>query len=153
MLRLKFLCRRCHVAERTWSSSRVFGGHYLLNQKYTYFKLYVKDLTFLCNFIVEWFIVSLVLVFCLSSTWNSLSLLESALLDTATWRKARTKLVFVCQLFGLNVAELELALTTSNIITRGETIQRSTTLQESQSTRDAMAKARKSLQIYDRKII
>ncbi|UJR10380.1 hypothetical protein I4U23_014585 [Adineta vaga] len=47
----------------------------------------------------------------------------------------------ICELFGLDMAELDLALTTCNIVTRGETIQRSTTLQESQSTRDAMAKA------------
>ncbi|CAF1085415.1 unnamed protein product [Adineta ricciae] len=50
-------------------------------------------------------------------------------------------LKIVCELFGLDIAELDLALTTCNIVTRGETIQRSTTLQESQSTRDAMAKA------------
>ena len=29
-----FKCRRCQVQRRTWSSSRFFGGHYLLNQKY-----------------------------------------------------------------------------------------------------------------------
>ena len=57
--------------------------------------------------------------------------------------KSGNLLTIVCELFGLDIAELDLALTTCNIVTRGETIQRSTTLQESQSTRDAMAKARK----------
>ena len=34
VLRMLFSCRRSHQQKRTWSSSRIFGGHYLLNQKY-----------------------------------------------------------------------------------------------------------------------
>jgi hypothetical protein len=34
VIRLAFSCRRCHQVKRTWSSSRVFAGHYLVNQKY-----------------------------------------------------------------------------------------------------------------------
>lgn len=32
-MRTCFCCRRCHAEKRTWSSSRVFGARYLLNQK------------------------------------------------------------------------------------------------------------------------
>ena len=34
MLRVEFRCMRCLQSKRVWSSSRVFGGHYLANQKY-----------------------------------------------------------------------------------------------------------------------
>ena len=34
VIRLQFRCRRCHQFKRTWSSSRVFAGHYVINQKY-----------------------------------------------------------------------------------------------------------------------
>lgn len=34
VLRALFRCQRCHKQQRTWSSSRVVGGHYLVNQKY-----------------------------------------------------------------------------------------------------------------------
>jgi len=70
---------------------------------------------------------------------------EGHFIDGKTCLTDRYLLNIVCELFGLDLAEFELALTTSNIVTRGETIQRSTTLQESQSTRDAMAKARSYL--------
>ncbi|XP_064401110.1 uncharacterized protein LOC135347149 [Halichondria panicea] len=33
VVRALFCCRRCKVQKRKWSSSRVFGGHYLVNQK------------------------------------------------------------------------------------------------------------------------
>lgn len=33
VIRLQFSCQRCHREKRTWSSSRVFGARYLLNQK------------------------------------------------------------------------------------------------------------------------
>lgn len=69
---------------------------------------------------------------------------EGSFIDGKTCLTDRQLLDIVCELFGIDIAEFELALTTCNIVTRGETIQRSTTLQESQSTRDAMAKARKS---------
>ena len=69
---------------------------------------------------------------------------EGHFIDGKTCLTDRYLLQIVCELFGLDCDELDLALTTCNIVTRGETIQRSTTLQESQSTRDAMAKARKS---------
>ena len=36
-MRLLFKCQRCRLEKRTWSSSRVFGGHYLLNQKLVLF--------------------------------------------------------------------------------------------------------------------
>jgi myosin III len=68
---------------------------------------------------------------------------EGHFIDGKTCVTDRSLLNIVCQLFGLNINQFDLALTTCNIVTRGETIQRSTTLQESQSTRDAMAKARK----------
>ena len=67
---------------------------------------------------------------------------EGYFIDGKTCLTDRYLLNIVCQLFGLDMSEFDLALTTSNIVTRGETIQRSTTLQESKSTRDAMAKAR-----------
>ena len=35
VLRALFCCQRCHQHKRTWSSSRVLGGHYLVNQKYS----------------------------------------------------------------------------------------------------------------------
>jgi hypothetical protein len=69
---------------------------------------------------------------------------EGHFIDGKTCSTDRHLLEIVCELFGVDIAEFDLALTTCNIVTRGETIQRSTTLQESQSTRDAMAKARKS---------
>jgi myosin-3 len=68
---------------------------------------------------------------------------EGHFIDGKTCLTDRQLLNIVCELFGIDIAEFDLALTTCNIVTRGETIQRSTTLQESQSTRDAMAKARK----------
>jgi myosin-3 len=68
---------------------------------------------------------------------------EGDFIDGKTCLTDRYLLNILCELFGLDLAEFDLALTTCNIVTRGETIQRSTTLQESQSTRDAMAKARK----------
>ena len=34
MLRVEFRCMRCLQSKRVWSSSRVFGGRYLANQKY-----------------------------------------------------------------------------------------------------------------------
>jgi myosin III len=67
---------------------------------------------------------------------------EGHFIDGKTCVTDRTLLNIVGDLFGIDIAEFDLALTTCNIVTRGETIQRSTTLQESQSTRDAMAKAR-----------
>ena len=36
-MRLLFVCQRCKLEKRTWSSSRVFGGRYLLNQKLVFF--------------------------------------------------------------------------------------------------------------------
>ncbi|CAF1653884.1 unnamed protein product [Rotaria magnacalcarata] len=66
---------------------------------------------------------------------------EGYFIDGKTCLTDRYLLNIVCELFGLDIAQFDLALTTCNIVTRGETIQRSTTLQESQSTRDAMAKA------------
>ncbi|CAF4270695.1 unnamed protein product, partial [Adineta steineri] len=66
---------------------------------------------------------------------------EGNFIDGKTCLTDKYLLNIICELFGLDLAEFELALTTCNIVTRGETIQRSTTLQESQSTRDAMAKA------------
>jgi len=66
---------------------------------------------------------------------------EGHFIDGKTCLTDRNLLEIVCELFGLEIAEFDLALTTCNIVTRGETIQRSTTLQESQTTRDAMAKA------------
>ncbi|CAF3934467.1 unnamed protein product, partial [Adineta steineri] len=66
---------------------------------------------------------------------------EGNFIDGKTCLSDKYLLNIICELFGLDLAEFELALTTCNIVTRGETIQRSTTLQESQSTRDAMAKA------------
>ena len=36
-MRLLFKCQRCRLEKRTWSSSRVFGGHYLVNQKLVLF--------------------------------------------------------------------------------------------------------------------
>ncbi|CAF3490687.1 unnamed protein product [Adineta steineri] len=66
---------------------------------------------------------------------------EGHFIDGKTCLTDRYLLQIVCELFGVDIAEFDLALTTCNIVTRGETIQRSTTLQESQSTRDAMAKA------------
>ena len=68
---------------------------------------------------------------------------EGHFIDGKTCLTDRHLLEIICELFGLDVKEFDLALTTCNIVTRGETIQRSTTLQESQSTRDAMAKASK----------
>jgi myosin-3 len=68
---------------------------------------------------------------------------EGDFIDGKTCLTDQYLLNIVCQLFGLDLAQFDLALTTCNIVARGETIQRSTTLQESQSTRDAMAKARK----------
>jgi myosin heavy subunit len=67
---------------------------------------------------------------------------EGHFIDGKTCVTDRYLLNIICELFGLDFDEFELALTTCNIVTRGETIQRSTTLQESQSTRDATAKAR-----------
>ena len=67
---------------------------------------------------------------------------EGNFIDGKTCLTDRKLLEIVCELFGIDIEEFDLALRTSNIVTRGETIQRSTTLQESQSTRDAMAKAR-----------
>ncbi|CAF0769334.1 unnamed protein product [Didymodactylos carnosus] len=66
---------------------------------------------------------------------------EGHFIDGKTCLTDKHLLNIVSQLFGLDVNEFDLALTTCNIVTRGETISRSTTLQESQSTRDAMAKA------------
>ena len=66
---------------------------------------------------------------------------EGHFIDGKTCLTDRHLLQVVGELFGIDIAEFDLALTTCNIVTRGETIQRSTTLQESQSTRDAMAKA------------
>ncbi|CAF2938413.1 unnamed protein product [Rotaria sp. Silwood2] len=66
---------------------------------------------------------------------------EGYFIDGKTCLTDRYLLNIVCELFGLDIAQIDLALTTCNIVTRGETIQRSTTLQESQTTRDAMAKA------------
>ena len=66
---------------------------------------------------------------------------EGHFIDGKTCLTDRYLLNIICELFGLDLAEFELALTTCNIVARGETIERSTTLQESQSTRDAMAKA------------
>ncbi|CAF4264948.1 unnamed protein product [Rotaria sp. Silwood2] len=66
---------------------------------------------------------------------------EGHFIDGKTCVTDQHLLQIVCELFGIDIAEFDLALTTCNIVTRGETIQRSTTLQESQSTRDAMAKA------------
>ncbi|CAF4394564.1 unnamed protein product [Rotaria socialis] len=66
---------------------------------------------------------------------------EGHFIDGKTCVTDQHLLRIVCELFGVDIAEFDLALTTCNIVTRGETIQRSTTLQESQSTRDAMAKA------------
>ncbi|CAF1008646.1 unnamed protein product [Rotaria sordida] len=66
---------------------------------------------------------------------------EGHFIDGKTCVTDQHLLQIVCELFGVDIAEFDLALTTCNIVTRGETIQRSTTLQESQSTRDAMAKA------------
>ena len=68
---------------------------------------------------------------------------EGYFIDGKTCVTDRYLIKIVCELFGIDITEFDLALTTCNIVTRGETIQRSTTLQESQSTRDAMAKARK----------
>ena len=68
---------------------------------------------------------------------------EGHFIDGKTCVSDRYLLNIVCELFGLDTDAFDIALTTCNIVTRGETIQRSTTLQESQSTRDAMAKARK----------
>ena len=34
VLRVKFVCAKCHKQTRIWSSSRIFSGHYLVNQKY-----------------------------------------------------------------------------------------------------------------------
>ena len=36
-MRLLFKCQHCRLEKRTWSSSRVFRGHYLLNQKLVLF--------------------------------------------------------------------------------------------------------------------
>ena len=36
-MRLLFVCQRCRLEKRTWSSSRVVGGRYLLNQKLVFF--------------------------------------------------------------------------------------------------------------------
>ncbi|CAF1580482.1 unnamed protein product [Adineta ricciae] len=66
---------------------------------------------------------------------------EGHFIDGKTCLSDRYLLEIVCELFGIDKTEFDIALTTCNIVTRGETIQRSTTLQESQSTRDAMAKA------------
>lgn len=66
---------------------------------------------------------------------------EGHFIDGKTCLTDRHLLHIVGELFGIDIDEFDLALTTCNIVTRGETIQRSTTLQESQSTRDAMAKA------------
>lgn len=33
VVRVLFVCRRCHQQKRTWASSRIFSGHYLINQK------------------------------------------------------------------------------------------------------------------------
>ncbi|CAF4483567.1 unnamed protein product [Rotaria sp. Silwood1] len=66
---------------------------------------------------------------------------EGHFIDGKTCVTDQHLLQIVCELFGIDITEFDLALTTCNIVTRGETIQRSTTLQESQSTRDAMAKA------------
>ena len=33
VIRASYSCCRCHRQKRTWASSRVFGGHYLVNQK------------------------------------------------------------------------------------------------------------------------
>ena len=33
VLRGQFTCPRCHKTKRTWSSCRLFHGHYLVNQK------------------------------------------------------------------------------------------------------------------------
>ena len=33
VVRVLFVCRRCHQQKRMWASSRIFSGHYLINQK------------------------------------------------------------------------------------------------------------------------
>ena len=33
VVRVLFVCRHCHQQKRTWASSRIFSGHYLINQK------------------------------------------------------------------------------------------------------------------------
>ena len=39
-MRLLFSCQRCHRETRTWSSSRMFGAHYFLNQKSVFLYFY-----------------------------------------------------------------------------------------------------------------
>ena len=41
VLRVLFKCRHCPRQKATWSSSRVYGGHYLVNQKYVVTVQYV----------------------------------------------------------------------------------------------------------------
>ena len=40
VVRLQFRCRRCQQYKKTWSSSRIFSAHYLVNQKYAFITMY-----------------------------------------------------------------------------------------------------------------
>ena len=89
VLRTVFTCRRCHQ-QRTWSSSRVLSGHYLVNQKYVAC-LYIASvfnyssccyLTF-----TGWSVLSLVLVCCPPSTSTSPLSLVLVLLAMAILHK------------------------------------------------------------------
>ena len=88
--RLKFQCSRCRNT-RTWASSRVIGGNYLVNQKYITFTFVVL----LCVLFSDLCTPSLPLVYYPHSTHTSASSLVLVVLATGTCRKVHIMTVKV----------------------------------------------------------